>query len=186
MDFTTTAAPVVITNSMLKITNSNFTPKLRPFQRIRFPNDPKTIDWNLILKILSRLFSCVFTHPIYSTHINLAYSKHILRSIIEWIFATWYKSNASECIRYVVLFERRWKTWISLCLQTDKRKSLSENSSDYSDDAVLRRRRKKKSKRTKKVQKEELKDKEDGELSSHSDESVIIVEDNVTETRYEG
>lgn len=182
MDSTTTVVPDVITNSMLTITNLNFIRKSQPFQRIRFTDNPKSID--LILNKFF-VFSRVFTY-IYSTHINLGYAKHILRSVIESVLATWYKSIASQCIRYVLLFERRWKTWISLYFQTDKRKSFSENSSDSSDDAIVDRRRKKKGKRTENVRKDVLKDKEDGELSSHSDESVVVIEDHVTETRYEG
>lgn len=73
------------------------------------------------------------------------------------------------------------------CFQTGKRKSISENSSDRSDDEILRRRKKRKGKRTKSVRNVRLtNDKEDGELSSQSDESVIVVPDCVTEMHYEG
>ncbi|KAG4071752.1 hypothetical protein HA402_011906 [Bradysia odoriphaga] len=67
--------------------------------------------------------------------------------------------------------------------QTGKRKSVSENSSD-SDDTIVRRRRKKKSKRANN-RKDEPDVKEDGELSSHSDESVVVGEECITEMRYE-
>lgn len=191
------ATPVVITSSMWKTTNLNFIHKLQRYQRIRFPNDPNSIDWFFLILKKNKYFSRLLRHVFPCTsilinnsyvNVDLASCKHIHRSINEWILVPKYKSNASECIRYVRLLERRWKTWISLCLQTDgKRNALSENSSDCSDDdTILRRRKKRKSKRSKNVCGDRHNDKEDGELSSQSDESVIVVEEFVTETRYEG
>lgn len=69
-------------------------------------------------------------------------------------------------------------------MQTGKRKSVSENSESDSDDTILRRRRKKKRKRATERNVEQNV-KEDGELSSHSDDSVVAVEECTTEMRYE-
>ncbi|KAJ6640906.1 Angiogenic factor with G patch and FHA domains 1 [Pseudolycoriella hygida] len=69
--------------------------------------------------------------------------------------------------------------------QTAKRPSLSENSSDCSDEEISRRRQRKKTRNARHVRRKEEKDREDGELSSRSEEEIIIVEDYPKETRYE-